>query len=50
MNVDVFTSYLILLLALAGLHYQVVMMPETYEEAPIKDLGKLLTQAIIDER
>lgn len=50
MGVDTLSSYIILVCTLAGLTNKAVMMPETYEENPLKNQGKLLAQAIIDER
>ena len=50
MGVDIFTSYFCLTMALAGKTNKVVMVPESYEEDPLKDQGKLVTEAIINER
>ncbi|XP_067937625.1 3-[(3aS,4S,7aS)-7a-methyl-1,5-dioxo-octahydro-1H-inden-4-yl]propanoyl:CoA ligase-like [Watersipora subatra] len=50
MNVDTLVSYGILIRGLVQASCTIVMIPETYEERPLKEPGKLLTQAIITER
>lgn len=50
MNVDTMACYASYLSAFAGNEGKYVMMPETYEECPMKDQGKILVDAIINEK
>ena len=49
LSVDTLSSYVMLYTVLRGTSGKLVMIPETYEENPFRDQGKVLTQAIIDE-
>ena len=48
-SVDTVTSYIILTYALMGVGNKTIMIPETYEENPFRNQGKMLTQIILDE-
>ncbi|XP_067951996.1 3-[(3aS,4S,7aS)-7a-methyl-1,5-dioxo-octahydro-1H-inden-4-yl]propanoyl:CoA ligase-like isoform X1 [Watersipora subatra] len=50
MNVDTLVSYTCLVRALVQSAGAIVMIPETYEEMPLKEPGKLLTETIIAEK
>ena len=49
MNIDSMYGYIQLLFALVGFTGKMVMIPETYEEQPMKNQGKIMTDAVIEE-
>ncbi|XP_067949611.1 uncharacterized protein [Watersipora subatra] len=50
MNVDTMASYVYLLYGLVGLCGTIITIPESYEENPMKNQGKILVETIIEKK